>query len=71
MEEHGKSYEIRVFADTDHGWLNLKSDAYRHEQAEEAWRTFITFLADAFAGRWASDRAIWRFGSDSSVNYGL
>ena len=71
MEQHGKSYELRTFADTDHGWLNLRSDAYRYEQAEEAWSTFLTFLTDVFAGRWNSDRAIWRFGSDSSVNYDL
>ena len=71
MEEHGKSYEIRVFGGTDHGWLNLRSDAYQGEQADAAWSTFITFLTDVFAGRWDVDRAIWRFGSDSSVNYDL
>jgi carboxymethylenebutenolidase len=71
MEERGKSYQIRVFADTDHAWLNLESESYRHDEAEEAWSTFTTFLSDVFAGRWQSGRAIWRFGSDSSVDYDL
>jgi carboxymethylenebutenolidase len=71
MEEHHKSYQIRIFPDTDHAWLNVKSDAYRQENADEAWSTFITFLNDVFAGRWESDRAIWRFGADSSVDYDL
>ena len=71
MEESGKSYEIRIFADTDHGWLNHRTDAYRHDEAEAAWSTFTTFLTDAFAGRWKSDRAIWRFAADSSVDYNL
>lgn len=71
MEEHGKSFEIRVFADTNHAWLNGRGDAYRRDEAEEAWGTFVRFLNDAFAGRWESDRAIWRFSSDSSVAYDL
>ena len=71
MEEAGKSYEIRVFADTDHAWLNLESESYRHDEAEEAWGMFTTFLSDVFAGRWPADRAIWRFGSDSTVDYDL
>jgi carboxymethylenebutenolidase len=71
MEEHGKSYEIRIFADTDHAWLNVHADAYRQAQAQEAWQTFLTFLEDVFAGRWKSERAIWRFGSDTSTAYDL
>ncbi len=69
LEQHGKSYQIRVFRDTHHAWLNLKSHSYHHESAEEAWGIFITFLQDVFAGKWDSDRAIWRFRSDSSVDY--
>ena len=71
LEQHGKSYRIRVFGDTDHGWLNLKSHAYHEESAEEAWAMFTTFLRDVFEGRWHSDRAVWRFESDSSVDYDL
>lgn len=68
MEEAGKSYEIRIFADTDHAWMNVGSAAYRRDDAEAAWATFLTFMTDAFAGRWKSDRAIWRFSADSSVD---
>ena len=69
MEQNGKSYQIRVFRNTDHAWLNLNSPSYHHESAEAAWGMFLTFLQDVFAGKWNSDRAIWRFESDSSVNY--
>ncbi len=69
MEQHGKSYQIRIFRDTDHAWLNLKSHSYHHESAEAAWGMFTTFLQDVFTGKWTSDRALWRFESDSSVDY--
>ena len=69
LEQHGKSYQIRIFGDTDHGWLGLKSAAYHHESAEEAWGIFTTFLRDVFAGKWHSDRAIWSFASDSALDY--
>ena len=71
LEAHGKSYEIRVFGNTDHGWLNRKSDAYHEQSAEEAWAIFTTFLRDVFAGKWHSDRAIWRFRSDSALDYSV
>ena len=69
MEQHGKSYEIHIFRDTDHAWLNLNTPAYNRASAEAAWSIFLTFLKDVFAGKWALDRAIGRFESDSSVDY--
>ncbi len=47
-----QGYQIRIFRDTDHAWLNLKSHTYHHESAEAAWAMFITFLLDVFAGKW-------------------
>ncbi len=49
MKEQGKRFEMRIYPDTDHAWLNLKSSAYRRKEAEDAWSTFTTFLTDAFA----------------------
>jgi carboxymethylenebutenolidase len=69
LEQHGKSYQIRIFRDTSHGWLNHRSSAYRRDAAEEAWTMILAFFKGVFAGEWHADRAIWRFGSDSSVDY--
>ena len=71
MEEHRKSYQIRIFPHSDHAWLNLRSDAYRHDDAEAAWATFLTFLKNVFAGQWDATLAIWRFGAESSIDYDL
>ena len=70
-EAHGKGYESRVVGNTDHGWLIGKSDAYHEQSAEEAWAIFTTFLRDVFAGKWHSDRALWRFQSDSALDYSV
>ena len=70
LEHHRKSYQIRVFADVPHAWLNRTNPAaYRPDEAEEAWATLVTFFNDVFAGRWHSSRALWRFESDSSIDY--
>lgn len=71
MEDHGKSYDIHVFANTDHAWLNVGTGAYRRDEAEQAWGNFTTFLDDAFSGRWDTGRALWRFESNSTVDYDL
>ncbi|NIO08275.1 MAG: prolyl oligopeptidase family serine peptidase [Deltaproteobacteria bacterium] len=67
MEQHGKSYQIRIFRDTGHAWLNLKSHTYNRDSAEAAWAMFLNFLTEVFAGKWASDRLIGRFDSDTAV----
>jgi len=51
--------------------MNLQPDAYRHDDAEAARATFLTFLKNVFAGQWDATLAIWRFGADSSIDYDL
>jgi carboxymethylenebutenolidase len=65
-----KSFDIRIYADAPHGFLNdTMPGRYRREQSDAAWTQITSFLKSAFAGEWKRDRAIWRFDADSSVNY--
>lgn len=65
-----KSFDIRIYADAPHGFLNdTMPGRFRAPQAEAAWNQIISFLGSAFAGEWKKDRAIWRFDADTSVNY--
>ena len=66
----GKNYQIRVYGDTPHGWLNTTMpDGYRKEAAEDGWRTLVTFFADAFDGKWSTGEPIRRFEADPSIAY--
>jgi carboxymethylenebutenolidase len=72
LEKHKKSYHIRLFANTPHGWLNdTIPDRYRPEEARLAWELMVSFLNDVFAGKWDPSRVLWRFESDTSPDYGL
>ena len=65
LEEHGKSFHIRVFADVPHGWMNTTTpEAFRQEATDAAWGTMVEFFRSVFAGEWASGRTISRFESD-------
>jgi carboxymethylenebutenolidase len=73
LEKHKKSYHIRIFADTPHGWLNdtMTDDRYRPEAAKEAWSLMVSFLNEVFSGKWDPSRVRWTFESDTSPDYGL
>jgi carboxymethylenebutenolidase len=65
-----KSFDIRIYADAPHGFVNdTMPGRFRPEPAAAAWQQITSFLQSVFAGAWKSDRAIWRFAADSSVNY--
>ena len=67
LEEHRKSYTIRIYGGAPHGWMNATiPDHYRPEQSEAAWRELLDFFRQVFAGEWDSGRALWRFASDRS-----
>ena len=44
-------------------------DRFRPEPAQAAWKQITSFLDAAFDGKFSKERALWRFESDSSVNY--
>ena len=65
-----KSFDIRVYADAPHGFLNdTMPGRFRPDQAEAAWSQITSFLAAVFAGAWKKDRAVWRFDADTSLDY--
>ncbi|MGH7795100.1 MAG: dienelactone hydrolase family protein [Candidatus Binatia bacterium] len=65
-----KSFDIRMYADAPHGFLNdTMPGRFRPGRAEAAWQQIASFLQSVFAGAWKKDRAVWRFEADSSVNY--
>jgi carboxymethylenebutenolidase len=65
-----KSFDIRIYPDAPHGFLNdTMPGRYRAGQTQAAWSQITAFLRSVFAGQWNTERAIWRFESDSSVNY--
>jgi carboxymethylenebutenolidase len=65
-----KSFDIRVYPDAPHGFLNdTMPGRYRQSQTQAAWQQITTFLKSVFNGEWSKERAIWRFESDSSIHY--
>ncbi|HEU4343839.1 MAG TPA: dienelactone hydrolase family protein [Candidatus Binatia bacterium] len=65
-----KSFDIRVYPDSPHGFLNdTMPGRYRPAQAAAAWSHIASFLKSVFDGKWNNERALWHFESDSSVHY--
>jgi carboxymethylenebutenolidase len=65
-----KSFDIRVYSDAPHGFLNdTMPGRYRASQSAAAWHQITAFLDSVFGGKWKKDRAIWRFAADTSVSY--
>jgi carboxymethylenebutenolidase len=70
LTEAKKSFDIRIYPEAPHGFLNdTMPGRYRRQQAEAAWKQITTFLDSVFTGEWSKERAIWRFESDSSIHY--
>jgi carboxymethylenebutenolidase len=69
LERNRKSYDIHVYKDAPHGWLNdTMPGRYRKTQAEAGWAAQQLFLGEVFAGVW-NGAVRWRFESDSSRTY--
>ena len=70
LERHRKSYEIHVYRDAPHGWLNdTMPGRYRRAQAEAAWADQRAFLAAALAGDRDRTQMFQRFAADVSPDY--
>ena len=65
-----KSFDIRIYPDAPHGFLNdTMPGRYRRSQSDAAWTQITSFLQTVFTGEQKSDRAVWRFEANTSVNY--
>ena len=70
LERHRKSYEIHVYRDAPHGWLNdTMLGRYRGAQAEAAWDHQRVFLAAALAPHRDRTQVFQRFAADVAPDY--
>jgi carboxymethylenebutenolidase len=67
LEQHGKTFEIRVYGNALHGFLNDRMpERYSKPQADAAWVDMMNFLNKAFSGAFAGGRIIQRYDADLS-----
>ena len=65
-----KSFDIRVYAEAPHGFLNdTMPGRYRAPQTQAAWSQILSFLDGTLHKGWDKGRVIWRLESDTSVYY--
>ncbi len=70
LEGHRKSYDIHVYPDSPHGWLNdTMPGRYRRAQAEAAWADQRAFLREVFAPHGERSRRVQRFAADIAADY--
>lgn len=70
LEANRKSYEIKIFAEMPHGWMNdTMPGRYREKETDETWTLITDFLERVFAGAFPSDRVYWHFESDIALSY--
>jgi carboxymethylenebutenolidase len=65
-----KSFDIRVYAEAPHGFLNdTMPGRYRAPQTQAAWSQILSFLDAVLHKGWDKERVIWHLESDTSVHY--
>jgi len=70
LEQNKKSYEIHIYRDAPHGWLNdTMPGRYRKAQAEAAWADQQRFLGGVFGGAWDAKSIMSRFDADIRPDY--
>ena len=70
LERHRKAYEIHVYRDAPHGWLNdTMPGRYRRAQAEAAWDNQRAFLREVLAPGYDKSRRMQRFAADIAADY--
>jgi carboxymethylenebutenolidase len=66
LEEAKRSYEIHVYRDAPHSWMNDRIASWRQPQAETAWGDLLAFLKRVNSGGFDADRVQWRFTADTA-----
>jgi carboxymethylenebutenolidase len=70
LENAKKSFDIRIYPDAPHGFLNdTMPGRYRPKPAKAAWEQIISFLHTVLDTGWDRERVSWRFDGDISPNY--
>ncbi len=66
LEAAKRSYEIAVYRDAPHSWLNDRIASWRKPQAEAACQALLAFLERVNSGGFPADRVQWRFTADTA-----
>jgi carboxymethylenebutenolidase len=70
LEKHDKSYQITVYADAPHGWLNdTMPGRYRPEIAKQSWDEMVSFFDRTLARGYDSSLVEWKFSSAKHADY--
>jgi carboxymethylenebutenolidase len=70
LEQHKKSYDIHLYKDAPHGWLNdTMPGRYRKPQADAGWAAQQHFLKEIFGGGGDRRTTRWRFESEAGADY--
>ncbi len=70
LEAKRKSFQIHIYPDVPHGWLNdTMPGRYRRDAAEMAWAEMISFCGDVMDGNFPPGRVLWEFTADSGSGY--
>jgi carboxymethylenebutenolidase len=70
LERHGKSYNVHVYRDAPHGWLNdTMPGRYRPAQAEAAWATQRAFLQQVLAPDYDRSTRMQHYTADIAADY--
>ncbi|HEX9461109.1 MAG TPA: dienelactone hydrolase family protein [Alphaproteobacteria bacterium] len=70
LERAHKTYEIHLYRDAPHGWLNdTMPGRYRRAQAEAAWAAQLAFLREVLAPDYDRSRVRQRYEADVSTSY--
>jgi carboxymethylenebutenolidase len=70
LERHRKTYDIHIYKDAPHGWLNdTMPGRYRKPQADAGWAAQQRFLTEVLAPNYDSNTVRWRFECESNPNY--
>jgi carboxymethylenebutenolidase len=66
LEGAKRSYEITIYGDAPHSWLNDRLPSWRQPQADAAWQALLAFLERVNGGGFPTDRVRWRFTADTA-----
>jgi len=66
LEAVDRSYDLTVYPDAPHSWLNHRIEAWRQPQAEAAWRDLRAFLDRVHGGGYPADRVQWSFRANTA-----
>lgn len=66
LEAAKRSYEIVIYRDAPHSWLNDRIASWHQPQAAAAWQALLAFLERVNSGGFPADRVQWSFMADTA-----